>query len=54
MGIAPLDARPERHTKPGPLSPEAKSCGVSMLTYKEKDVPEGVWECESDIRNDVS
>ncbi|CAK9220135.1 unnamed protein product [Sphagnum troendelagicum] len=53
VGIAPLDARPERHAKPGPLSPEAKSCGVSMLTYKEKDVPEGVWECESDIRNDA-
>ncbi len=54
MGIAPHDARPERHAEPGRLSPEAKSCGVSMLTYKEKDVPEGVWECESDIRNDVS
>jgi hypothetical protein len=23
------------------------------LTYKENDVPEGVWECSSDIRNDV-
>jgi hypothetical protein len=54
VGIAPLDARPERHTKPGQLSPEAKRCGVSMLTYKENDVPEGVWECESDVRNDVS
>jgi hypothetical protein len=53
VGIAPLDARPESPASSGQMSPGAKRCGVTMLTYKENDVPEGVWECSSDIRNDV-
>ncbi len=53
MGIAPLDARPESPASSGQMSPGAKRCGVTMLTYKENNVPEGVWECSSDIRNDV-
>ncbi|CAM6016210.1 unnamed protein product [Sphagnum balticum] len=53
VGIAPLDARPESPASSGQMSPGAKRCGVTMLTYKENDVPEGVWECSSDIRNDA-
>jgi hypothetical protein len=54
VGTAPLEARPDGRLSPDrPLSPDAKRCGVTMLDYKEKDVPEGVWECKSEVRNDV-